>query len=173
MNLRAVAHIRKVFGVKGEVKIHSYARTAEDYERIPALYLGKDENTIALCEVESVKQRGDELYLKLKGVDDRTKAEFLTGQFLFVEESQRKKLPKGKNFLDEILGCDVVGEDGKKFGILKRIDQYPAQQLYAVKTNRGEVLLPVVDEFILSVDVEKKEIIIRPPEGLFDGEMME
>ena len=125
------------------------------------------------CEIESVKNRGDEIYVKLKGIDDRTQAEMIVGQYLFVDESERKKLLPGKFFHDDLIGCAVVSESGKRYGIVKEIQQFPAHKIYVVRTDRGDVLLPAVEEFIRSVDLTTKKIVVRPPEGLFEGEMIE
>ncbi len=170
--LRAIAQIRKVFGLRGEVKIESYTRTAEEFEVLKNILRGINERNVVSCEIESVKMRGDEIYLKLRGVDDKTAADLIRGQYLFVEESLRKKLPREKFFIDELIGCEVVNEEGKIFGTVHSVEAYPAQMVYTVRTKQGNVLLPAVKEFVLNVDVEKKKIVVRPPEGLFDGEML-
>lgn len=167
-----MAKIIGVFGIKGEVKIFSYARTAEEFGNIGSLFFGPKETETELCSVESVRQRGKDIYLKLTGVDDRTAAEGYRGMYLFVEESNRKNLPNEKFFVDDLVGCMVVNEAGKRYGTIRSVDALPAQMIYTVRTGRGDVMLPAVPEFILSVDVEHHEIIIRPPEGLFEGEML-
>jgi 16S rRNA processing protein RimM len=171
--LRAVARIQKVFGVKGEVKILSYSREIGEYEKISDLLRGKDDRNVVLCEIEKVEGRGNDIFLKFKGCDDRTDAEKIVGEYLFVEEQKRKRLPKGKYFDDEILDCTIVSEKGKVLGVVHDVVQYPTYKVYEVKTPRGIVIVPVVDEFIRSVDIIKKEIVVRPPEGLFDGTMAE
>ena len=154
------------------MKIESFSRTIDDFERLENVLLGPDEKNVSPCKIESVKMRGDEIYLKLRGVDDKTAADQIRGQYLFVEESQKKKLPKEKFFIDELIGCSVVSENGKVYGTVSSVDAYPAQMVYTVRTKHGSVMLPAVREFIVNVDVEKKEIIVRPPLGLFHGEML-
>lgn len=170
--LRAVAKIIGLFGIRGEVKVFSYARTAEEFESLESLYCGSTEGESAPCTIESVRMRGKDIYLKLSGVDDRTAAESFRGKYLFIEESQKKQLPKAKFFVDDIVGCAVIDEEGKKFGTIRAVDALPGQMMHTVRTALGDVMLPAVQEFVLSVDVEKKEIVIRPPEGLFEGEML-
>ena len=170
--LRAIAKITSLFGVRGEVKIFSYARTAEEFERLANVFCGANETEIVPCEIESVRTRRNEIFLKLVQYDDRTAVEKLRGKYLFVEESQRKQLPPGKFFIDDLIGCMVVNEMGKKLGKVISVDALPSQMIYTVQTKKENVMLPAAQEFILSVDVEKKEIIVRPPEGLFSGEML-
>lgn len=170
--LRAIAKITSLFGIRGEVKIFSYARTAEEFEGIANVFCGSDETEAVPCEIEFVRTRGNEIFLKFVQYDDRTAAERLRGKYLFVEESQRKKLPPEKFFIDDLIGCMVVNETGKKFGKIISVDALPLQMIYTVQTKKGNVMLPAAREFVLSVDVEKKEIVVRPPEGLFGGEML-
>ncbi len=167
-----MAQVRKVFGIRGEVKVESFARSAEELQAAGTFLLGASDADVVPCTVESVKTRGDGIYLKLAGVDDRTDAELLRGQYLFVEEIRRKQLPDEKFFIDDLVGCSVVNEAGKMYGSVVSVDAYPAQMVYTVKTRRGQVLLPAVREFVMNVDVQNKRIVVRPPEGLFDGEML-
>lgn len=154
------------------MKIESFGRSQQDFEQTEQLLLGADPLKTVPVEIESVTMRGDEIYLKLKGVDDKTAADAVRGLYLFVEESRRKELPKEKFFIDELIGCTVKNENGKVYGTIVSVDAYPAQMVYTVKTQRGQVLLPAVKEFIVSVDVLQKVIVVSPPEGLFDGEML-
>lgn len=167
-----MAQIRKIFGLRGEMKIESFARSMEEFEQLQNVVMGINDRSVVPCEIESVKMRGNEIYLKLRGFDDKTAADSVRGQYLFVEESLRKTLPKEKFYIDELIGCTVKSEAGRTYGTIGSVDAYPAQMIYTVKTKRGPVMLPAVKEFIVNVDVEKKEIIVRPPAGLFDGDML-
>lgn len=154
------------------MKIRSFARTAEEFEGIHGTFVGKDDTSVEQCVIESVRKRGNAIFVKLKGVNDSNAAAAYRSSYIFVEEQYRIQLPKEKFFIDDLIGCAVVSEDGKKFGTIISVDALPVQMVYTVKTLNGEVLLPAVPEFILSVNVEKKEIIVRPPEGLFEGDML-
>lgn len=173
VSLRAVARLQKVFGVKGEMKILSYSRNADEYGDISGLFRGQNDRDVVPCRIENVKSRGNDIFLKLKDIDDPVQAKKIIGEYLFVEEDQRKKLPQGKYFDDELLDCIVVNEQGRKLGVVHDVVEYPAHKVVEVKTADGMVIVPMVDEIILSIDVKKKEIVVRPPEGLFDGSALE
>ncbi|NBU93642.1 MAG: ribosome maturation factor RimM, partial [Actinobacteria bacterium] len=64
--------------------------------------------------------------------------------------------------------CKVILADKSKLGIVREIVQLPGQDLLSVDSMRGEVLIPMVKQIILSIDVDKKVIQINPPEGLLD-----
>ncbi len=170
--LRAIAKLRKVFGLRGEFKIDSYSRTAEEFETVDDIVMGMTEHSTIPCKIESVKMRGEEICVKLVGIDDKTAADMLRGQFLFVEESKRKKLSDKQFFIDELIGCSVVDERGKVLGLLSSVETSPAHNVYNVRTSAGYVMLPAVPEFIVHIEIEKKKIVVRPPEGMFTGEML-
>jgi len=166
---RAIGVIAKVFGIKGEVKVHSYSRSIEQFEELDSVFVGRDDQKTARRKIERVVPRGDEIYVKFEGVDDRNASELLVGQFLFVEESRRKRLSSGEYFVDDIVGLLVLDETEKKLGVVKEVLHYPAHDVYVVKVGRNDVMVPAVREIIREVDLKKRTVTIAPPEGLFEG----
>ena len=161
--------IAKVFGVKGEVKVHSYSRTPDEFERLGSVLTGKKETTAVEITIENVATRGTDIYLKFKDVNDRNGSEALVGHYLFVEERSRKRLAPGEFFIDDIIGMSVRGPGSSKLGTVRDVVRYPAQDIYVVETGRGDVLVPAVKDIVRHVDVKNRTIDIDPPEGLFDG----
>jgi 16S rRNA processing protein RimM len=60
--------------------------------------------------------------------------------------------------------------DGSNLGLVSEVVQLPGQDLLSVASQKGEVLIPMVKQIIISIDVDKKLIKINPPEGLLDVE---
>ena len=80
-----------------------------------------------------------------------------------------KELPEGSYYQFELIGCRVIGSDGTEYGILKEVLFYPANDVYRIESDRfGEILFPVVDQFIVRVDTDQKTITIDPPDGLIE-----
>ena len=65
-------------------------------------------------------------------------------------------------------GCQVKLENKKEIGLVREIIQLPGQDLLAIDTANGEVLIPMVKQIIISVDIAAKLIVVNPPEGLLD-----
>jgi 16S rRNA processing protein RimM len=167
--LFAVGVIAKVFGVKGEVKVHSYSRSFDEFAKLGSVLAGKSEDKAVERKIEKVSPRGNDIYIKFQDVDDRNASEALVGHFLFVEESARKRLAPGEFFVDDIIGMSVCDSQKKMLGVVRDVVRYPAQDVYIVKTGRGEVMVPAVRDIVRGVNVENRTITIDPPEGLFDG----
>jgi 16S rRNA processing protein RimM len=171
--LCAVGVIAKVFGVKGEVKVHSYSRSYDEFEKLRFVLAGKSDDKVVERTIEKVSPRGNDIYIKFQDVNDRNASEALVGHFLFVEETARKRLAPGEFFVDDIIGMFVYDLQKKMLGVVRDVVRYPAHDVYVVKTGRGEVMVPAVADIVRAVDVKNRTIMIDPPEGLFDGHVEE
>lgn len=169
-HLCAVGVIAKVFGVKGEVKLHSYSRSLEEIKELDTVLVGESEKSVVGMTIERVTTRGNDIYIKFKDVGDRNASESLIGHFLFVEETKRKRLRLGEFFVDDIIGVAVFDLHKKRLGVLIDVVQYGHQDMYIVKTSAGNVMVPAVRGIVREVDVPKRTMMIDPPEGLFNGE---
>lgn len=171
--LCAIGVIAKVFGVKGEVKVHSYSRSYDEFEKLRFVLAGKSDDKVVERTIEKVSPRGNDIYIKFQDVNDRNASEALVGHFLFVEETARKRLAPGEFFVDDIIGMFVYDLQKKMLGVVRDVVRYPAHDVYVVKTGRGEVMVPAVADIVRAVDVKNRTIMIDPPEGLFDGHVEE
>ena len=167
--LCAVGVIVKVFGIKGEVKIHSYSRTPEEVEELGSVLVGTKEEDAVERRIERVSAHSNGMYVKFQGISDRNASESLIGHFLFVEESNRKRLNAGEYYVDDLIGVIVYDTRQRKLGTLRDVADYGTQTLYVVRTEKGDILLPAVKKIVREVDVKKRTMTIDPPEGLFDG----
>ena len=71
-------------------------------------------------------------------------------------------------FLAETVGLPVLDADtGALLGHVREVDTSRRTTLYVVDTERGEVLLPAVSEFVKEIDIERG-LSVRPIPGLFD-----
>ncbi|MDE3056683.1 MAG: 16S rRNA processing protein RimM [Bacteroidota bacterium] len=166
--LVAAAKILKVFGIRGEVKLHSYARTAEEWKSLSSVYIGVYEHAAVEHRIETVAERGGDVYVKFYDADGRTDAERLVGQLVFVEERYRIQSRPGRDFfVDDIIGMKAVDTAGNVLGVVASVEKIPAHDLYVVRTNKGEVSVPAVRAIVRKIDLADRTMVLDPPEGLF------
>jgi 16S rRNA processing protein RimM len=77
-------------------------------------------------------------------------------------------LPEATFFHHELVGCDVVTEEGVSIGRVVRIDGPTHASLLVVAGRAGEILVPLVEGICVSVDPGARRIVVAPPEGLLD-----
>ena len=159
----AVGRITKAHGVHGEVAVESRSDNPDRW--VPGSIVF-DPAGRALT-VRAVRPHGARLLVMFEEIEDRTAAQGLVGTDLLVPEDWLPSLPEGSWWSYEATGCTVRTESGRVLGTVAEVLAYPAQDLWRVVDNVGtETLIPVVDAFIVSVDLSGRTAIVRDVPGL-------
>jgi 16S rRNA processing protein RimM len=164
--LYAVGTIVKAIGIAGEVVVQPMTDFPARFRKLRTLWMGAHSGSVSETGVEKavVSVRG--IRLKLRGIDDRNAAERIRGKMLFVDEDHRARLAKGQYFVHDVLGLAVREEGGADLGTVSEILRSPASDVYVVRGNRGEILIPAVKEFVRSVDLATRTMTVRLIEGM-------
>ncbi len=159
-----IGKIVNTVGLKGEVKVYNYSDSIEIYETIESIYV-EDRLTV----IENVRAQKNMVILKLEGADDRNDAEALRGKELYITEDDLPELPEGQYYVRDLIGMSVTEEDGNLLGHVTDVLQNTAQDIFEVESENGKkLLIPKVDQFVLDIDAEKREITVRLIEGMLD-----
>jgi 16S rRNA processing protein RimM len=118
-------------------------------------------------EVEEIWPHKGLLVLKFAGVDSISEAETLVGCELQVPRSQRSELQAGWNYVSDLVGCMVFDHD-REIGRLEEV-QFGAGEaplLIVRDTAARPFEIPFAEAYLDGVDVERKQIRMKLPEGL-------
>ncbi|MDO5292081.1 MAG: ribosome maturation factor RimM [bacterium] len=166
--LLRVGVISNTHGIRGEVKVFPTTNDASrfDYLKEVILDTGKEQMTLHVSNVKYFKQF---VILKFKEFDNINDIERYKGKDLFVTRENAVPLEEGEYYIADLIGCKVVTDEGNDLGELIDVMETGANDVYVVKTkDRGEVLLPYIDECILNIDIDNKEITAHIMPGLLD-----
>lgn len=164
----AVGKIVKTIGVKGECKVALLSDVPGRLEGVADLRVGATEQRSEPRVIESVRAHQDGVIIKLKGTDSGTDAERLKGMFLYVPVDQAVRPSDISYFVHEIVGMQVVTEEGTHVGVVSDVWKIPGNDIWLVKADGREIMIPAAREFIRSVDLTQKRITIHVIEGLLD-----
>jgi 16S rRNA processing protein RimM len=120
-------------------------------------------------EVEDIWPHKGLLVLKFAGVDSISDAETLVGCELQVPRSQRSELQAGWNYVSDLVGCTVLDHD-REIGCIEDV-QFGAGEapLLIVRDGAARLLeIPFAEAYLDRVDVERKQVRMKLPEGLLD-----
>ena len=153
-------------GCKGGIKAESWCNSEQDLAHLRRVFI---QNGGAYTEYKILKASIFKQFVifELNGVDDMDKAMLLKNKVLYAcrEDFQ---LEEGEYFLVDMIGLDVIDADtAQKYGTLKEIINRGSSDIYVVATENGERMIPAVDEFVISVDINKG-VFVRPIEGMLD-----
>jgi len=160
------AKIINTHGCHGDVKLESWCNTPQILAAFKFIYL-KDGEEYTKLKVRKASVFKQFVIASIEGIDDMDKAMEMKGVTLYAMRADFK-LKKGEYFIADIIGLDVIDIDtDKKLGTLKEVVNRGSADLYVVDTEAGERMVPVVEEFVKKVDIEKG-IYLKPIEGMFD-----
>ena len=149
-------------GVNGEVRVRVLSDVPNRFNPGESLLLRDRERTI---ESSSFSNRGA-LLLKLEGVDTPAAARELTGLELTARTDSSPPLPEGEYFHYQLMGLQVVTDEGESLGQISEIIATGSNDVYVVSGPNGDILLPALAQVILNVDLRLGAMTVRLMEGL-------
>lgn len=161
-----IGQIVNTFGIKGEVKVNPFTDDIEQFERLKSILVEKNKKLLEV-EIENVRYQKHLVILKLKNIEDMNTAEKYKGCYIKIHRKDARKLPDGTYFIADIIGSEVITDDGQKLGKVDDIYNTGSNDIYVVKDELGkQILLPGIKDVILDVDIEKQVVTVHLLEGL-------
>lgn len=154
-------------GIKGEVKVKSFAAKPADIAEYGPLTDTKHKRSFELSIVGAAK---GVLIGRIAGITDRNAAEVLKGVELFVD---RDRLPAPKDpeeyYLADLIGLAAFDGKGAKLGEIVSVDNYGAGDLLLVVPESGEgFVVPFAKAFVPVVDVKGGRVVLDLPADFFE-----
>ena len=163
-----VGVITQTHGIRGEVKVFPTTDDVNRFKKLKEVLLETEKERLTLT-VEGVKFFKQYVILKFKEYDSINDMEKYKGARLLVPRDKAVKLQKDEYFVADLIGMQVVTEDGELFGRLKNVLETGANDVYVVETVESkEVLLPAIRECVLRIEMEKGIITVHIMDGLLD-----
>ena len=155
-------------GIKGMVRVQPWCDSGEFLKQFKKVYTDKNgENAL---NVTSVQPHGNIVLMAFKGVTTIEQAETLRNKTIFIYRKD-VKLPEGRYFIDDRLGCSVFDADTDSLlGEISDISPTGANDVWHITKNGKEYLVPAIAEVLVNVDIENSKVTIKPLKGIFDDE---
>lgn len=153
-----------VWGVKGWVKLHSYTRNRADISQYKTWYLQKprSKSDPAPIEVLNCREQGQGMVAQFVDVNDRDQAMAMSGQVVFVKQSDLPDLPQGEFYWQQLIGL-TVKHGAITIGEVDSILETGANDVLVCKNivkGEADVLIPYVDEVVLEIDIETGTMLV-------------
>lgn len=161
--LHPVAEITTTSGFMGEVRLKPFSRFSIDYIMEKTLQIGTSHDNLMDLKLEKAIGNGKRMRFKFEGIDSELKAKNIIGKTIYANTKADDEI---NLIASDLIGFDVVTDTGDSVGELKDVMWLPANDVYVVFNGEKELLIPIVNEVVLSVDYDKKEILIANIDGL-------
>lgn len=160
--------IAKKFSFKGEVLIYLDTDEPEMYEDLESVFVAFNENLVPFFIESSQIHKEKFLRTRFEDITSEEDADRIIGCEVYLPLDFLPELEGDKFYYHEIIGFEVIDERLGSIGILSAVNDANVQPLFEISYKDKQILVPMIDEFIVKVDKTNKQLILKTPEGLVD-----
>ena len=150
-------------GVRGELKVRVESDDPTRFLHLREVLLGEG---LRPFRVQAARLHKNMALLTLESVVDREAAEAWRGAYVYVHIDNALPLSEDEYYFHQLEGLAVATCEGEPLGHVQEVLTTGANDVYVVRGEGGEILLPAIKETILRIDLDKGVMIVRVPDGL-------
>ena len=163
-----LGRITKKFSFRGEVILKLDTDEPDIYENLDAVFIDMGKDLLPFFIEKSSFQRGNELRVRFEDIRTEEDAEAILKKEVYLPLELLPKLEGKQFYFHEVIGFTLTDVKQGVIGTIESINDSTAQALFIVEGKDGQVLIPMVDDFIRKIDRKKKEVLVETPDGLID-----
>jgi 16S rRNA processing protein RimM len=151
---------------KGEVVLKLDTDEPELYQEMESVFVNIGNNMIPFFIKDSLLQKGNQLRVNFETIQSEADADALLKAGVYLPLSMLPKLT-GKKF-HEIIGFAAEDVAYGAIGTVTGVNDSSAQPLFEIEKEGMQILVPMIDDFIVKIDREQQKILLKTPAGLLD-----
>ena len=160
--------VAKKFSFKGEVLVYLDTDEPELYENMESVFVEINNNLVPFFILNSALHKGDFLRVRFEDVDNEDEADAIMNKAVYLPLTKLPKLEGNKFYFHEVIGFTAEDQRLGDIGTIVSINDSTAQPLFEIMKGETEILIPMIDDFIIKIDRDNKKVILNTPEGLVD-----
>jgi 16S rRNA processing protein RimM len=161
-------NILKVHGVKGELLVQVFSDDLTDYETLESVFVEIKQKQIPFFLTSFNFATQKRCILSFEDITTVEQAKTLVGADIYIPLSQMAEADESRVSYQAIVGFDVIDSIQGKLGVISNFFQKTGQDLLMMDYKDSEILIPVTEEIVNSVDVKSKQVLTTLPEGLIE-----
>ena len=158
-----VGRVTRTHGLKGELKFYPVDQDDLVIQGDQQIRLGE-----TTFKIKSVRGAKSPFIVKFEGIDSIEAAQSLSGQEVLVAKEDFESLPEGEYYRFEIEGLKAFDDTGKYYGVIEEIIATGSNDVYVVRGDGKEWLVPMIDSVVQNIDMGEGKLIFHCVEGLFE-----
>jgi 16S rRNA processing protein RimM len=163
-----VGKISATHGIRGLLKLYSYSGNIESLQGSGTVLLKGKDGLLREFGLKGVSPHAGGFILALEGFSDIDQVQPLVGSELCLKRSQLPEPAEGEFYWRDLIGLTVVTDKGVVLGPVADIFETGSSDIYVVRGNNKEYLIPAIADVISEIDIPGKRIVITPLDGLLD-----
>lgn len=167
-DLVTIGKIERPFGVKGAVKVRSLSDVPGRFDRLDAVSVVGTTGQLVEHRVTHVRRAGPAYILQFAGLTSPEEAGSLRGGLIQVPPCEPSAREKNALYECDVLGMTVMDETGRDLGLVETILDLPGHQVFVVRKDERELLIPAAKNFVAAMDLAERRMTVRNVEGLVE-----
>ncbi len=160
--------IAKKFSFRGEILAYLDTDEPEIYQNLESVFVECNKQLVPFFIQKSSLHKNDFLRIRFEDVTNEEEADAIMGNGIYLPLKMLPKLSGNKFYFHEVIGFEIEDQRLGVFGIIQSINDTTAQPLFEVLNGTVEILVPMIDHFLVKIDRENKKVIMNLPEGLVE-----
>ena len=146
--------IAKKFSFKGEVLAYLDTDEPELYENLESVFVECNKHLVPFFIESSSLHKNDFLRIWFEDVTTEEEADAIVGNAIYLPLKLLPKLTGNKFYFHEVIGFEIEDQRLGVFGKIVAVNDSSAQTLFEVLNGVVEILIPVIDHFLVKIDRE-------------------
>lgn len=167
-DLIVLGKVTGTHGIRGELKISCYSGEYETLLALSSILLKGVRGEMVQVEVDSARVHCGKAVIKLKNLDSINEVGHLLNMELVIRRNQLPETEAGEYYWHDLIGLKVYLHDGQPLGVLSDIFATGSNDVYVVKGEDREYLIPATEDVVRDIDLTGGTMQVSPLEGLFD-----
>lgn len=161
-----VGQLRRPHGVRGEMKMAVLTDFPERLKVGKTVYLGSAHQPVTIT---NIRWQNDVMLISFQDYQNRKDVELLRNQWVYIIAGDLPSLEKGDFYHHELLGLQVVSDEGNLLGEIVEILETGANDVLVVESvDGGEILLPMIEDVLIDIKPESGQVTVHLLPGLLD-----
>ncbi len=161
-----VGIIFRKHGVHGDVKVYPLTDSPRRFLKLHQVQVETRSKGRYSLRIDRVRFQKDRVILHFEGKDTPEAVEPLLKSRILIPRSDALPLPEGHYYCADMIGLEVFAETGEYLGTVTDIFATGSNDVYVVRREGKEVLIPAIREVIRKVDLENRKLMIHLMRGL-------
>src|SRR5581483_3063845 len=167
-DLVRIGRIAGIHGLRGALRFRPDNPQTDSLSHLDSLAIQIGAELRGFRLLDAVPAGHGTIKIHLEGVSDPNAAEALKGGTVMVRREDLPPPGPRQFYYFQALGCEVVLTDGRSIGTVAEMFSNGANDVMVVRDGAREILVPVIEDLLRSLDFDARRIVVEPVPGLLD-----
>ena len=159
-----LGQIVNTHGLRGDVKVNIFSENMKNIGKYKKIYLKNKENEYIEYKVLNLKFTNNQAIISFENINNKEDADTYRNRYIYINKDDLEELEVDTYYLIDLIGIDVyelVKSEEKLFGKLIEVNQNAPTDIYIIrKEDNKEIMIPAIKEYIKSIDIKNKKMIV-------------